>query len=330
MILVDGGYFMWKAINELTNSKHFHEGDLIENMHKFVKELMQFSNQIIICKDHKTWRKDIYSKYKEQRKTSKKSIKTDFDKVFRAMEEYLGKFSKAGGNVYYINKAEADDIIFSFCIRSKEPICIVSPDRDLTQLLNERIIQLDPTNNKLFVSNSNTLPNNQFDSLENKTSMFFWSILSKYSECEIVEIDAVELVIEKIIVGDKSDNIDSIQMTTLGGRVYRYPKKHIYNIVDYCKVNGIGLNDLLRLEVQKDLYKEASKYLEMDPSISFPVFRLNTRLVVLHKDNFPEDIFNQLLNLPMDFKKITEFSPFEMKESKNDKGFDMDKWSEFL
>lgn len=331
LLLIDGGYFMWNGLSELPNQRHFHEGDLVEIFHKFIKNMQKISDRIVICKDYKTWRKDIYPQYKENRKNDKRKKKIDFDKVFSAMEEYLSHFEKNGGNVFYYPKAEADDIIYSFAVRSNEPVCIVSSDRDLTQLLNSNIVQFEPKYKKLFIENDCDVPRTLLETFDDPYKEMLWKLMSFDDDIDITRVDPVAVVIEKFIVGDKSDNIDSIVMEKRGKRTYRYPKKHIWKILKKVRNYKYSLNDFNRIDVLENLFEWAKEHHEINDPESFNNLKLNQRLVLLHRENYPKEIFDKIISMNMNFKSLQKFDPFELDNlTDEDEGFDDSKWGQFL
>lgn len=331
VMLIDGGYFMWNALSELPNQRHFHEGDLIEVYHRFIEKMKTVTDRIVICKDYKTWRKSIYPEYKAHRKDDKRKKKIDFDKVFKALEEYLDYFEKNGGNVYHLPLAEADDLIYSFSVRSNEPVCIISSDRDLTQLLNNNIVQFEPKFKKLFIENDCDIPQTMLDTFNDEFQAMLWKLKGFDEDIEIVRVDPVAVVVEKLIVGDKSDNIDSIVMEKRGERTYRYPKKHIWKIINAVKDRKFNLNDLTRLEVIEFLHETAKEYHDLDGKSSLNNLKLNQRLVLMHRANYPEDLFEKLITIEMNFKSLQDFDPFELDNLGDDsEGFDDSKWGQFL
>jgi len=163
-LILDCHNFVFRVLFiALSHSKKFHE-DINETgfaywKYLFTKSMMttikQFSpSNVIIATDSSSWRKDVYSLYKANRKVSRDASAVDFEKFFIIMEEFFNDMKNTITNISFlkIDKCEADDII---AILSKDVIksniVIVSTDKDLNQLLQyQNVKQYDPINKKYF------------------------------------------------------------------------------------------------------------------------------------------------------------------------------------
>ena len=131
-----------------------------------------------------SWRKEVYSLYKENRKDGRDESPIDFDKFFPILEDFFESFKRVFPNVYVIkvDKCEGDDII-AVLVRDILPdwecICI-SSDRDMYQLYkNKNYKQYDPIK-KIIVN------------------------------C----INPKQYLLVKVIMGDKGDNIPACFIVT--------------------------------------------------------------------------------------------------------------------
>ncbi|VVU95474.1 5'-3' exonuclease, N-terminal resolvase-like domain [seawater metagenome] len=145
-------------------------------------------SKIIFCCDPgncNLWRKNIYSDYKGTRPSM--TLKHNIYPVFNlTLESIIPELTETFPNndieIIKIQTIEADDIIATlckyFCLKNeKAEIIILSADDDFTQLLNENVKIID-FRKKIFK--------------------------------EITKEESARLLIEKLINGDKSDNIASI------------------------------------------------------------------------------------------------------------------------
>lgn len=139
-------------------------------------------DKVVFAIDSKySWRKDIYSNYKGQRKAARTKSVVDFETFFPVMDSFLESLKKTFTNMYCIkvNKCEGDDIIAILTKNRFQDFSkiIISTDKDLHQLLmNKRVKIYDPIKRK------------------------FKEILNPKMDLEL-----------KIITGDPSDNIPKIK-----------------------------------------------------------------------------------------------------------------------
>lgn len=158
----------------------------LESIEKLVKKKIMKNSNIIFCMDssrNTLWRTEIDSKYKGDR--ADLSLKTDFKPTFQyTYDEIIPKILEKNNNIraLKVDKCEADDIIAVITMEEKKKnpnreIIIVSGDNDFLQLGR---------------------PNVRF--INYKIKKFV----------EYTEEEAKLLLHEKILLGDKSDNIESI------------------------------------------------------------------------------------------------------------------------
>jgi len=114
--------------------------------------------EIILAIDDKhSWRKDIWSRYKESRK--KKRDKTDFDwdeffvKFIELQEEFKTHFPF---KILKVEKAEADDIIGVLVLNNKNKSQIISVDKDFLQLYRPDMVEIYNPLKRVKVSHPNT------------------------------------------------------------------------------------------------------------------------------------------------------------------------------
>lgn len=92
--------------------------------------------EIVICSDaHNYWRKEIFPFYKASRKTARKESSIDWNELFRIIDMVYKELEDFFPyKTIKIDRAEADDIIATLCLREPGPHMIVSNDKDFKQL----------------------------------------------------------------------------------------------------------------------------------------------------------------------------------------------------
>ena len=141
----------------------------------------------------KLWRHEIYSDYKGQRNAQRAASPVDFEKFFPIAHKFRDELKKLMPNVYFVSAdgIEADDftavIIKSIASRCTE-ILNISTDKDFYQLYK--------------------YPNYKQ-----------WNPIKK-TFCEV--FDPQLYLQEKILCGDKSDNIPSVIPRMGPGRAHKY------------------------------------------------------------------------------------------------------------
>jgi 5'-3' exonuclease len=189
-LLVDGNNLLKIGFHGVKD--YFHNGEHVGAIWHFLNTLRRFLEEsnfdkIIVFWDGEestTLRRKIYPKYKLNRKPLDNQIKEEsFDKQRQRVKQYLEEMFV---RQVEFQTSEADDLIAYYCkISEKEHKTIFSSDRDLTQLISEKVTLYSP-NTKKYYKNGDTVK------LHN------------------IEIPHYNIKTFKILSGDKSDNIDGI------------------------------------------------------------------------------------------------------------------------
>lgn len=190
-LLVDGDNLFkigFHGVKELYN-----DGAHVGGVYHFINTLRRFLDEhnhdkVVVFWDgdsNSSIRKGIYPQYKGNRRQDmneykyesylqqKARVKTYLEEVFVRQVEMINN--------------EADDLIAYYCkIATKENIIIFSADKDLTQLISERVTIYSPTYKQYF-KNGDKISINK------------------------VNIPHQNVTVCKIFTGDKSDNIDGIE-----------------------------------------------------------------------------------------------------------------------
>ena len=160
----------------------------LNTIRKFLEETN--FNKVMVFWDSDTnssQRKLIYPKYKMNRKSSPNDVeKTDsFNKQKTRVKQYLEEMFI---RQLEVENSEADDLIAYYCqISLDEEKTIFSSDKDLTQLISEKVLIYSP----------------------NLKSYYKFGDNIKFKNCSIPHYNVMTF---KILAGDTSDNIDGISL----------------------------------------------------------------------------------------------------------------------
>lgn len=170
----------------------YHNGKHVGGVWHFLNTIRRFIDEYNFDKVVVFWdgdsnsssRKLIYPQYKEHRRNDMNEFKQDsFNEQKERVKQYLEEMFV---RQVLVDKNEADDLIAYYCqISENENKTIFSGDKDLTQLISDKVSIYSP-NSKRFYKNGDII---------------------KLHEIEVPH-DNVKTC--KILIGDKSDNIDGI------------------------------------------------------------------------------------------------------------------------
>ena len=171
----------------------FNDGSHVGGVYHFINTLRRFleehnHDKVVVFWDgdsNSSARKKLYPQYKENRRLGMNEFKyesylTQKSRVKQYIEEVFVRQVEMHDN-------EADDLIAYYCkIAVDENIIIFSADKDLTQLINERVTIYSPVSKTYFKKGDKITINK-------------------------VEIPHQNVLVCKVFTGDKSDNIDGIE-----------------------------------------------------------------------------------------------------------------------
>lgn len=257
-LLIDGNYFLHSRLFVLPRPKN---GVMLEDeasraslMRKLaidlaseVRKMRGFIDKVVVAVDARSWRKDLFpaAEYKGTRK-SDSSI--DWNAVYDVYEEFQNILQKHGVVVHKIEGAEADDVLFGWStllINKGRNSIIWTGDKDLIQLVNyskandSYALWYSPVQKSLycfkdFIDVLNTSETTNTDDLlfnlstysgvkeEYKLAIKDWIQSNKV---KLTEVNCDEFMFNKLLIGDKSDNIPSAvlwQKEMKGGKLRTY------------------------------------------------------------------------------------------------------------
>lgn len=319
-LIIDGNYILMKAVFTLHKLNRLY-GDLWtlldNNIDKY--RVMNTWEKIIVVSDSrkKSWRKKELDKYKG---TRIRQDDIDWEWVFNTYDEWKESISDRC-IIFKADHIEGDDWITSLVLKLNKNCqsnVIISSDHDLFQLINYRLngkkswinIQISDTLGKehIYLPEGWELWLNEFDnnrntdvfSLDNSNAAinFFNRIINNW---QYTEINSHQQLFEKIIQGDKSDNIDSIyQKVTLSGKLQGIGKAGAHKIWNFYKEN-FGIHYKINEQFIYDIITclEKTYNIELNDSRKQTVInniKLNIKLIELHYKHYPDWVLEKIIN----------------------------------
>ncbi|MBT3620183.1 MAG: DNA polymerase I [Porticoccaceae bacterium] len=195
LILVDGSSYLYRAFHALpplTNSKGLPTGavkGVINMMRRLQKDYPESTLVVVFDAKGKTFRDDMYSKYKANRPPMPDDLRLQIEPIHNIIEAM-------GLPMLVIDGVEADDVIGTLAIQAtaiSQPVVVSTGDKDIAQLVNE------------YITLVNTMTNTVLD---------HDGVIEKFGVPPELIIDFLALL------GDKSDNIPGVpgvgEKTALG------------------------------------------------------------------------------------------------------------------
>jgi DNA polymerase I len=150
LFLIDGSGFIFRAYHALpplTRSDGTPIGAVLGFTNMLVKILTDMQAHylaVIFDAGRRTFRNDLYPNYKANRRETPEDLIPQFPLIRQACQAFgVPLFEKEG--------VEADDIIATYAAQQKErEVIIVSSDKDLMQLVSDRVKLYDPIKNKII------------------------------------------------------------------------------------------------------------------------------------------------------------------------------------
>lgn len=197
--------------NTFFRARHVFRGDTSEKigmaihitMNSIKKAWADFDgSHLIFCLEGRSWRKDHYAQYKRNRKETIDAMspaEQEENKLFWECYDDFVDFLKTKTNATVLQNArvEADDLIARWIDKHPDQKCvIISTDKDLNQLVNERVSQYNGVTEETITLNG------YFDKKGNP-------VIDKKKKVEKKLPARDWMLFEKAMRGDPSDNIFS-------------------------------------------------------------------------------------------------------------------------
>ena len=184
-IVVDGSSYLFRAYHalpNLTSSKGEPSGAIFGVLNMLNKLLDEYQPQkiaVVFDMPGKTFRNDIYAKYKANRPPMPEDLRPQIEPLFRSIKAL-------GLPLIRIKGVEADDVIGTLAsIAEKNNIqtVISTSDKDMAQLVTERVTLVDTMSNKTYDSEG---------------------VINKFG------VEPSQIIDYLALVGDSADNIPGV------------------------------------------------------------------------------------------------------------------------
>jgi DNA polymerase I len=162
-LILDCNYLLYRAFHAMGGLSY--EGTATGATYGFLRDLVHLqedlsSNKVVFCFDHgRLHRESLLSTYKASRKKKRKKGTPEEKRAYKELQRQIETlkmellFEIGYRNVLYQEGYEADDIIASVCklsLSEDDTAIIVSADKDLYQLLNERVSIWHPQQQRML------------------------------------------------------------------------------------------------------------------------------------------------------------------------------------
>ena len=147
LILIDGSSWLYRAFHvlpPLTNAEGQPTGAIYGMTNMLRKFLREYdSHHIVVVFDPRgpTFRNDLFADYKANRPP----VPPDLADQFEGIRDVIHAM---GLPIVQMDGVEADDVIGTLAVREPGPVVIVTGDKDMAQLVNERVVLLDTMQDK--------------------------------------------------------------------------------------------------------------------------------------------------------------------------------------
>lgn len=362
-LLIDGNYFIYSRLFVMpkpTSGKLLGDeksrGQFLRKLcidfASEIRKMQPFLDKIVLTIDSKSWRKDLFPDA-EYKGTRTQDNTVDWEGVYQIYDEFKAVLGKKGVIIQQVSGAEADDLLFAWStyLNANGKSCIVwTGDRDLIQLVDyskatdgytlwyyntrKRLIVFEGFNKMMGmpVDESSTDEDLLFN-LASKTAVMEKTRADvndwiKKNGIEIEEINCDTFIFQKILTGDKSDNIKSVVTWAKGGRTYNISLKQADKILEqYLKEESRFAIDHMFSAEQVDKIADIVYRIIGNSSKDQIKLRFNQNLdiMLLHYNTIPEAIQTQM-QLTID--KNSEIEPEVTRLTQMEKILEGNKWLE--
>lgn len=311
MIIVDGNYFARRFFhmaqgendNKNMNSMDYFRHTFLLNLNSIKYKYQKDYGKIVLAIDYKSWRKDFYPEYKDNRKDKEEDpLSLEFIKIFDELYTLLQEYTKI--KVIKVYKAEADDVLFELSKiepeKKGEKHLVYSGDKDISQCISD-ICDFYDFNTKVILKMD---PKRKAMNLR-----------------------------KHIIMGDKGDNIPNIAWNAEPSQHFRkwFRRKYNFDITTEIMYKKILENDSIFKDFEKENNlkafkqtqmgdKSADKYLD-DRNLNLllesnPIIKRNFTIntVLIDMKQIPQPIkeailetYNNYEEKDVDIKKMNEY-----------------------
>ena len=225
-LTIDGNYILNRNVFPLVKDRLLY-GHLYDSLQKSLDTYSKwypFKNIYFISDSKTNWRKNVYPDYKGNRK---KSDDIDWEFVYSTYEEFKNNLPNRI-KLLETDLVEGDDWFYYLCNyhnNKKESILMVSNDGDLQQMIKtgdgyiNLMVNENHRHNNIFLPQEyKTWLSNRYDTMplpglfddysEDHDELKFIESLS--STREVKDVDPLYVIFEKLVAGDRGDNIKTV------------------------------------------------------------------------------------------------------------------------
>jgi 5'-3' exonuclease len=274
-VIIDGNYLFHKTFAIFSDFGSKQPGEVLSQsadqgmfMRKIITDLCYTLNQlpinghVIFCKDSRSWRKDLKIERADYKSSRVKDEKVDWGSFFDLMEEF-GKFLELNGYTYSTAKgAEGDDLLWFWNKKLRglgHNVVVFSGDKDSHQLVECKDTwticwNSNSKNNKIYCSE-----NWKRDYLDQEREATIFDLdfaadsekekmLTLSTSASLEFTDPSKLIFEKILTGDKGDDVPSVfSYEKTPGKIFKLTKAKAESIYENFKKSGWGNKDLIEI-----------------------------------------------------------------------------------
>lgn len=323
-IIIDGDYMLHRSVFILKQTNTIKQ-DLLELLRKdfdSAVRLHPFDNFFFVSDKGKSWRKEEFEEYKGQRK---KDDSIDWEQVYKDYDDFKKEVCQRNNvQMIEISGLEGDDIIGYLVNESNKKgysNLIVAADSDLQQLLtfdnNKNYINIlwnhkfnderlyMPRNYQIFMENIEKNKNDDIFNLDYDED--FLVLIDKLSNrSKVKEVYFEEKLFEKIISGDRKDNINSVvklkqkELDENGQGVGEKGAEKCYQLFKdtYGDEGNINFTDKQTIDNLSEIvsyYKKVNNRPDIKEVIKNNI-KFNYKLLKLDGSQIPENLKKQLEN----------------------------------
>lgn len=327
-LIFDGNYILHRCVHALNPQNKLYAG-LYELLWQSIKKFEGQNkwDKIIFVSDTRkpSWRT---RKQKDYKGTRERDETIDWDFVYETYEDFKKELSETYP-VFQYNHIEGDDWMYFLTLyanKQNKGVCLITSDRDMNQIIKYNLdgeymnIQIADQANvhkiKTYIPEGWELLYNQINNRDASDALFDMNDdvfnLRFFDYCRnnfnIVEINRDRFIFEKILTGDKGDNVPSVhQLLTKTGKVYGIGAKTAEKVwAQYSSYNdSFSTNSTTDINEMLNSY-EVIKKKSFDDDLKNEIYnntKSNIEMMELKISSFPDDIKNTIME-----KIVTTFN----------------------
>jgi hypothetical protein len=206
--------------------------------------------RLVFTMDSRSWRKNVEIENGGYKSNRVKDENVDWTLFFTLMEEFGIQLEKQGFIFSKVDTAEGDDLLYYWSNHFNkigENCIIISGDKDMHQLVNlsdESWCVIWTSNSKKNIVTAPEGWKEKWLDANDSVSIFdMGSVISSdkeklsalISKCQYNEIDPLNFIINKIMIGDDGDAVPSVWDISEGGKTRRFTQSKSTQLLEAIK-----------------------------------------------------------------------------------------------